>query len=72
MNYSKYDIICCKRWFYLLICNELSFINLGDKLLIITNTMNLITILKPSNLNVFFMVTFYSVRDSTCDPHKNE
>ena len=24
MNYDKYDTICCKRCFHLLICNELS------------------------------------------------
>ena len=51
MNYDKYDAISCKRWFYLLICNDL--IDPGNQLLIITNTMKIIAILQPSNLNVF-------------------
>ena len=33
MNISKYDIICCKRCFYLLICNDLSCIDPKDQLL---------------------------------------
>ena len=53
MNYDKYDTLCCKRCFYLLIRNELSCIDQGDQLLIITNTMNIITIVQPSNFNVF-------------------
>ena len=53
MNCDKYNTICCKRCFYLLNCNELSCIDQGNKLLIITNTMNIITILQPSNFNVF-------------------
>ena len=24
MNYGKYDAICCKHYFYLMICNDLS------------------------------------------------
>ena len=51
MNFSKYDTICCKNCIYLLICNELSCIDQGYQLLVITNTMNIITI--TSNLNVF-------------------
>ena len=35
MNYGKYSTICCKRYFHLLICNELSFIDPGNQLLII-------------------------------------
>ena len=42
MNDGKYDIICCKHCFYLIICNELSCIEKGNKLLIITNTINII------------------------------
>ena len=53
MNYGKYDTICCKRCFYLVVCNELSSIDPGNQLLIITNTMNINTILQSSNLNVF-------------------
>ena len=53
MNYGKYDTICCKRCFYLLIYNELSCNVLGNELLKITNTMNINTILQPSNFNVF-------------------
>ena len=53
MNYGNYDAICCKRCFYLLICNELLCIDQGNQLLIITNTINIITFLQPSNLNVF-------------------
>ena len=53
MNGGKYDTICCKRCFYLLIYNELSFIDQGNQLQIITNTMNMITILTPSNFTVF-------------------
>ena len=58
MNNSQYTTICSKRCFYLLICNELSFIDQGNQLPILTNTMNIITILQPSNLNVFCMVDF--------------
>ena len=39
--------------FYLLICNVLSCINLGNQLLLIINTMNIITVLQLSNFNVF-------------------
>ena len=53
MNYIKYNTISCKRCFYLLICNELFCIDQENQLLIITNTMNIITILQPSNFNVF-------------------
>ena len=53
MNYGKKYTICCKRCFYLLICNELYCIDPGDQLQIITNTMNMITILQPSNFNLF-------------------
>ena len=53
MNYGKYDTIGCKPCFYLLICNELSCIVQVNQLLITTNTMNMITILYPSNLNAF-------------------
>ena len=61
MNYVKYDTICCKRCFYLLICNELSCIDQGNQLLILTNTMNITTIVQPSNSMYFCMGTFYSV-----------
>ena len=40
MNHDKYDTICCKRGFYLLICNELSCIDKGNQLLITTTTNN--------------------------------
>ena len=30
MNYDKYNAICCKRCFYLLICNGLSCIDQGN------------------------------------------
>ena len=50
MNDGKYDTICCKRRFCLLICSELSCIDPGNQLLIIN--MNIITILQPSNFNV--------------------
>ena len=53
MNYSKYDTICCNRCFYLLIRNELSCIDQECQLLIMTNTMNIITILQSLNFNVF-------------------
>ena len=53
MNYGKYDNINCKCCFYLLICNELSCIDQKNELLIITNTMNIITILQLSNFNLF-------------------
>ena len=62
MNYNKYDVICRKRCFYLLICNELSCIDLGNRLLIITNTMNIITITEPSNFNVFLHGYFLQCR----------
>ena len=52
MNYGKYNTICCKHCFYLLICNELSCIDQGNQLLI----MNIITILQPSNFIVFLHV----------------
>ena len=39
--------------FIFLICNELSCIDQGNQWLIITNTMNIITILQPLNFNVF-------------------
>ena len=61
MNYGKYDTICCKLCFYLLISNELSYIDPGNQLLIITITMDLITVLQPSNSMYFCTVTFYSV-----------
>ena len=59
MNYGKYDTISFKRCFYLLICNELFCTDQGNQLLIITNTINIITIMQPSHFNVVFMVTFY-------------
>ena len=31
MNYGKYDNICCKCCFYLLICNELSCNDINNK-----------------------------------------
>ena len=49
MNYS----MSYKHCIYLFICNELYCIDQGDQLLIITNTMNIITILLSSNFNVF-------------------
>ena len=39
ISYDKYDTNCCKRYFYLLIYNELYCIDLGNQLLIITNTI---------------------------------
>ena len=61
MNYNKYNTICCKRCFYLLICNELSCIDQENKLLMITNTMNIIAILQLWKNSMYFcMVTFYS------------
>ena len=62
MNYGKYDAICCKHCFYLLICNELSCIDQGNQLPIITNTMNIITFLQPSNFNVFLHGYFLQCR----------
>ena len=55
MNYGKYDIPFVENVvFYLLICNELSCIDQKNQLLkIITNTMNIITILQLSNFDVF-------------------
>ena len=53
MNFGKNDTICFKRYIYLLICNELSCIDQGIQLLLMTNTMNIITIPQPSNLNLF-------------------
>ena len=53
MNYSKYNTIYCKRCFYFLVYKELSIIGLENQLLIIKNTMNINTILQPSNFNVF-------------------
>ena len=58
MNYGNYDTIYCKRCFYLLIYNELSCNDQGIKLLIITNTINVITILQLLNLNVFLQGYF--------------
>ena len=55
MNYGKYDTICCKRCFYLFICNGLFCIDQENQLLIMTNTMNIITILQPSNFNVIYL-----------------
>ena len=62
MNYGKYDTICCKQCFYLLICNELSCIDPGNQLLIITKTINIIKILQPSNSKVFLYDYFYRVK----------
>ena len=53
MNYGMYNTICCKRYFHLLICNELSCNDPENQLLIITNTMNIITIIQSSNFDVF-------------------
>ena len=61
MNYGKSVTICCKPCFYLLIFNELSYIDQGNQLLIITDTMYIITILQPSNFHVFLYGYFYSV-----------
>ena len=58
MNYGMNDTICFKRYFYLLICNELFCIKQGNQLLIITNTMNIITILQQTNFNVFLHCYF--------------
>ena len=58
MNYDKYNTICCKRCFYFLICNDLSCNDQGNELLIITNTINIITILQLLNLNVFLQGYF--------------
>ena len=59
MNYDKYDTICCK-YFYFFICNKLICIDHGNQLLMMTNTMN-ITILQPSNFNVFLHDYFFSL-----------
>ena len=40
-----YDVISCKHCFHLLICNELSCIDQGDQLLIITSTVNIINLI---------------------------
>ena len=64
MHYSKYDTICCKRCFYLLIYNEFYCIEQGNQLLMITNTMNIITILQSSNFNVLFTVIVISFINS--------
>ena len=61
MIYGKYDTISCKHYFHLLKCSELSCIDQENLLLIITNTMKIITILQPSNFNVFLHGIFYSV-----------
>ena len=53
MNYGKYDTISCKRCFNLFICNEFSCIDPGNQLFIITNTINIVMFLQPSNFNVF-------------------
>ena len=53
MNYGKYDAICGKRCYYLFICIEFSTIDKGNQLLIITDKINIITILQPSNSNAF-------------------
>ena len=62
MNYEKNDTNYCKHCFYLLICNELSCIDQGNKLLTITNTMNIITILQSSNFIVFLHGYFLECR----------
>ena len=51
--HGKHYTIYYKRCFYLLICNEFSCIDKGNQLLIITNTINSITTLHPSNLTVY-------------------
>ena len=53
MNYGKYDSICCNRCFYSLICNEFPCFDPVNQLLMITNTINIITILQPLHFNVF-------------------
>ena len=62
MNYGKYDTICCKRCFYLLICNELFCIDSTYQLLMITNTINKITIQQTSIFNVFLHGYFLQCR----------
>ena len=61
MNYGKYDINCCKRCFYLLMCNEFSCIGQGNQLLIIKITMNIIIFCSHQISMYFFIVAFYSV-----------
>ena len=56
MNYDKYDTICCKHCFYLLICNEFSSIDQGNQLLKLTNTMNIITILQKLKNKPFIRI----------------
>ena len=63
MKYGKYDTICCKICFYLFIYNEFPCIDQGNQLLIITNTINIITILQPSNFNVFLHGFFTVIYD---------
>ena len=53
MNYDKY---------LLLICNELSCIDHGNQLLIITNAMNVIKIQQPLHFNVFLHGYFLQCR----------
>ena len=72
MNYNKYDAIFCKRCFYLLICNELSCIDLGNQLLIIINTMDINTIMKPSNFNVLLQDCFLQCIRKMSEPVNNE
>ena len=59
MNFGKNNFIFCKLC--LLICNDLACIDQGDKLMIITNTMNIIIIMQPSNFNVFDAWLFFTM-----------
>ena len=50
MKYSKYDTICCKHCFYFMIFNELSCIDQGNQLLMITNTIQQISMYYYKNI----------------------
>ena len=70
MNYGKYDTICFKRCFHLLICNELSCIVQGNQLLLIINAMNTITIMQPSNFYVSLHGYFLQCMNGKHDKYK--
>ena len=53
MNIAKYDTICCKLCFHLLICNELFCNDQENQLLMITNTLN-----KPQFVFAWLLLVF--------------
>ena len=72
MNHGKYDINCCQSCFYLMIFNELSCIDQRNQLLIIINTMDINTIMKPSNFNVLLQDCFLQCIRKMSEPVNNE